>query len=275
MKKILFLLLAIIPALAYSQVSSWRNNPPQKSAEAPKAQSPSTSRSDVSSWRTQTAPIRPGDGFNQNPQPTRRVRIQNWNRVNPYGYYLGDFGWYQPFPYIWYDDFGWRQRSIIHVYESGRRDTVRREALYYTVGLGYTNNKQASFWGTIGRKKTYFILDYTMSYDIDRNQYYPNGRIDLVDFPLSKEDFIKQGTIYAGVGKRVGRIGVHGMIGFGGETIRYQGRDALGGISFPKSSGNFVTCKIGILKSFKFMDLKFDTDPIRKYSQISIGLNNL
>ena len=275
MKKILFLLLAIIPALAYSQVSSWRSNPPQKSVEAPKVQTQSPSRNDVSSWRTQTAPIRPGDGFNENPQPTRRVRIQNWNRANPYGYYLGAYGWYQPFPYIWYDDYGWRQRSVIHVYENGRRDTVKTEPLYYTVGLGYTNNKQVSFWGTIGRKKTYFILDYTMSYDIDQNQYYPSGRIDLVDFPLSKNDFIKQGALYLGVGKRIGKIGIHGMIGFGGETIRYQGRDALGGISFPKSSGNFTTCKIGIMKSFKFVDLKFDTDPIRKYSQISIGLNNL
>ena len=62
---------------------------------------------------------------------------------------------------------------------------------------------------------------------------------------------------------------------FGNEILRYQGKDAIGGISFPKSSGNFTTCKIGIMKSFKFFDLKFDTDPIRKYSQISIGLNNL
>lgn len=275
MKKALFLLLVIVPALAYSQVSSWRSNPPQQKVEAPKVQQPAPQRNDVSSWRTQTAPIRPGDPHRPQPDPTRRVRIQNWNRVNPYGYYFGTYGWYQPYPYIWYDDYGWRQRSIIHVYENGKRDTVKTQPLYYTVGLGHTNNKQASFWGTIGRKKTYFILDYTMSYDIDRNQYYPYGRINEVDFPLSKNDFIKQGTFYLGVGKRVGKIGVHGMIGFGHETIRYQGRDALGGISFPKSSGNFTTCKIGIMKSFKFFDLKFDNDPIRKYSQISIGLNNL
>jgi hypothetical protein len=275
MKKALFLLLAIIPALAHSQVSSWRSNPPQQKVEAPKVQQSVPQRNDVSSWRTQTALIRPGDPYSSQPQPTRRVRVQNWDRANPYGYYFGAYGWYQPYPYIWYDDYGWRQRSIIHIYENGKRDTVKTEPLYYTVGLGHTNNKQASFWGTIGSKKTYFIIDYTMSYDIDQNQYYPYGRINEVDFPLSKNDFIKQGTFYLGVGKRVGKIGVHGMIGFGHETIRYQGKDALGGISFPKSSGNFTTCKIGIMKSFKFFDLKFDTDPIRKYSQISIGLNNL
>lgn len=275
MKKILFLLLAIIPVLANSQVSSWRSNPPQKTTEAPRVQPQTPQRSETSSWRTQTAPIRPGDKFNPNPQPTRRVRVQNWNRANPYGYYLGAYGWYQPFPYTWYDDYGWRQRSVIQVYENGRRDTVRKETRYYTLGLGHTNNRQASFWGTIGSKKTYFVLDYTMSYDIDRNQYYPHGRIDLVDFPLSDNDFIKQGAIYVGVGKRIGKLGVHGMIGFGNEIIRYQGKDAIGGISFPKSSGNFTTFKIGAIKSFKFIDVKFDVDPIRKYSQIGIGLNNL
>jgi hypothetical protein len=276
MKKILFLLLAIIPALSYSQVSSWRSNPPQQQkAEAPKAQTPAPQRNDVSNWRTQTAPIRPGDPYSPNPQPTRRVRVQNWNGANPYGYYFGAYGWYQPFPYTWYDDYGWRQRSVIHVYENGKRDTVKRETLYYTVGLGHTNNRQASFWGTIGSKKTYFILDYTMSYDIDQNQYYPYGRINEVDFTLSKNDFIKQGTLYLGVGKRIGKFGVHSMIGFGNEVIRYQGKDDLGGISFPKSSGNFTTFKIGVIRNFKFFDIRFDVDPLRGYSQIGIGLNNL
>ena len=271
MKKILFLLLGIVPLLAHSQVSSWRNNPPQRTQETPKVQTQTPQRNDVSGWRTQTAPIRPGDNASQQPL----IRKYRSTPANPYGYYYGAYGWYQPYPYIWYDNYGWRQRSVVRVYENGRRDTIKTEPLYYTVGLGHTNNKQASFWGTVGGKKTYFILDYTMSYDIDRNQYFPYGRINQVDFPLSKNDFIKQGTFYLGVGKRVGKIGVHGMIGFGHEEIRYQGKDALGGISFPKSSGNFTTCKIGIMKSFKFVDLKFDTDPIRKYSQISIGLNNL
>ena len=206
MKKVLFLLLVIAPVLAFSQVSTWRSNPPQQKAEAPKVQQSSPQRNDVSSWRTQTAPIRPGDPYNPNPQPTRRVRVQNWNGVNPYGYYFGAYGWYQPFPYTWYDNYGWRQRSVIHVYENGKRDTLKKESLYYTVGIGHTNNKQASFWGTIGGKKTYFIIDYTMSYDIDKNQYYPYGRINEVDFTLSKNDFIKQGALYLGVGKRIGKF---------------------------------------------------------------------
>jgi hypothetical protein len=278
MKKVLLivgltlLLVLFCTIMLKAQVSSWRNNPPQPKVETPRILPSVPQRNDVSKWRTQTAPIRPGDKY-ELPLPTRRVRIQNWNRANPYGYYYGAYGWYQPFPYIWYDEYGWRQRSVIHVYENGRRDTIAKP-IYFTGGLGHTNNKQASFWGAYGANKGYFILDYTMSYDIDQNQYYPYGRINEVDFPLSKNDFIKQGTLYLGGGKRIGKIGVHGMIGFGHEVIRYQGRDALGGISFPKSNANFTTFKFGIIRDFKFFTLKLDRDPIRNFNQISIGLNN-
>ena len=64
MKNLLFLL-AFIPTFAFSQVSSWRTNPPQQRVEAPKVEQSQSfpQRNDVSSWRTQTAPIRPGDEF--------------------------------------------------------------------------------------------------------------------------------------------------------------------------------------------------------------------
>jgi hypothetical protein len=263
MKTILVILL-FIPNVMFSQVSSWRTNPPQQRVETPRITPSVPQRNNISRWRTNP------------PQsdPSRRLRGQNWGRSNQFGYYWGNWGWYQPFPYIWYDDFGWRQRSVIHVYENGRRDTIRKESVYTTFGIGYTNNKQASFWGAIGRSKGYFILDYTMSYDIDQNQYYPNGNIAIADFPISNNDFIKQGALYLGGGKRFGKLGVHGMIGFGNEIIRYQGKDDFGGISFPKSNTNFTTFKIGIIRDFKFFTLKLDRDPIRNYNQISIGLNN-
>ncbi len=266
MKTILSLIF-LIPTLLFGQVSSWRNNAPQQ-----KVQTPSLPQNNgVSRWRTQTEPIRPGQ-----PVPNQPL-VRRWRatRANPYNYFYGTFGWYQPFPYVWYDDYGWRHRSVIRIYENGKRDTVRKEPTYYTLGLGHTNNKQASFWGAVGGRKGYFILDYTMSYDIDQNQYYPNGRINEVDFPLSKNEFIKQGTLYLGGGKRFGKLGVHGMIGFGNEVIRYQGKDALGGISFPKSNSNFTTIKFGIIRDFKFFTLKVDRDPIRNFNQISFGLNNL
>jgi hypothetical protein len=274
MKKILLIIGLILLCVLFttisvnSQVSSWRNPSPQRIA--PQINHSIPQRSGVSRWRTQTEPIRPGNPIPQQPL----VRRYRPTIINPYGLMWGTWGWYQPFPYIWYDDYGWRQRSVIRVYENGKRDTVRKEPTYYTLGLGYTNDNQASFWGAVGGNKGYFILDYTMSYDIDRNQYFPYGNIATADFPISKEDFIKQGTLYLGGGKRFGKLGVHGMIGFGNEIIRYQGRDAIGGISFPKSNSNFTTFKFGIIRDFKFFTLKLDRDPIRNYNQISIGLNN-
>ena len=253
-----------------AQVSSWRNNPPQQRVESPRIQPSIPQRSNVSRWRTQTEPIRPGQQVPNQPL----VRRWRGTAINPYGLMWGTWGWYQPFPYMWYDDFGWRHRSEVRIYENGRRDTVSKN-IYYTFGVGHTNNKQASFWGAVGGDKGYFILDYTMSYEIDRNQYYPNGNLAIVDFPISKDEFIKQGALYFGGGKRFGKLGIHGMIGFGNEVIRYQGKDDLGGISFPKSNSNFTTFKLGVIRDFKNFTLKLDRDPIRNFNQISIGLHNL
>jgi hypothetical protein len=265
-----FLFLCI--GIASAQVSNWRPNPPQQTqtrVETPRIQpSVPQQNENVSKWRMQTEPIRPGQSFPEQPL-VRRYRPTTYN---PYGLQYGVWGWYQPYPYIWYDDYGWRQRSEIRIYENGKRDTVSK-SIYFTAGIGHTNNNQVSFWGAIGNKG-YFIMDYAMTYAIDQNQYYPYGQINNVDFPLSKTDWKKESTLYIGGGKRIGKLGIHGMIGFGNEVIRWQGKDDLGGISFPKSNSGFTTFKVGIIRDFKWFTLKLDTDPIRKYSQISIGLNN-
>lgn len=273
MKKLLMLLL-VIPMISFSQVSSWRQtggSVPTSSQSTQRVQpSAPQQQNNVSSWRTQTAPIRPGDNFEGQPL-TRRYRPTTYN---PYGLQYGVWGWYQPYPYIWYDNYGWRQRSVVRIYENGRRDTITSTPVLFSAGIGHTNNKQTAFWGLIGGNKGYFIMDYVMTYAIDHNQYYPYGQINNVDFPLSKTDWKKESTLYVGGGKRIGKLGIHGMIGFGKEIIRWQGKDDLGGISFPKSNTNFTTFKIGLIRDFKFVTLKIDTDPIRGYSQISIGLNN-
>jgi hypothetical protein len=283
MKKVLLvtglilILILFCTIMLYSQVSSWRQTGGSVPASSQTSQSTQTrvqpsipQQNNVSSWRTQTAPIRPGDNFEGQPL-TRRWRA---TQVNPYGLMWGTWGWYQPYPYIWYDDFGWRQRSEVRIYESGKRDTIRKERVYTSFGFGHTTNKQISYWGVVGGKKGYFIMDYIMTYNIDQNQYYPNGNLAIADFPVSKEIFKKEHTFYLGGGKRIGKLGVHGMVGFGNEIQRYQGKDAIGGISFPKSNTNFTTFKVGLIRDFKWFTLKLDTDPIRKYSQISIGLNN-
>ena len=273
MKTLSFVFL-LIPTLIFGQVSTWRQTggsvPASSQSTQTRVQPSVPQQNNVSSWRTQTAPIRPGDNFNGQPL-TRRWKA---TQVNPYGLMWGTWGWYQPFPYIWYDDFGWRQRSVIHIYENGKRDTIRKERVNTAFGFGYTNNKQATYWGMVGGKKGYFIMDYVMTYAKDQNQYFPYGQINNVDFSLSKEDWKKESTFYIGVGKRIDKIGIHGMIGFGSEVIRWQGKDDLGGISFPKSNSTFTTFKIGIIKDFKFFTLKLDNDPIRGYTQIGIGLNN-
>ena len=268
--KTLLITLLLVPTLLFGQVSSWRANPPQQRTETPRTQQNIPQREDVSRWRTQTEPIRPGQPVPNQPL----VRRYRPTVTNPYGLYHGTWGWYQPYPYIWYDSYGWRQRSEIRIYENGKTDTVSKN-LYYTAGIGHSNNKQISFWSAIGNDRGYFIMDYMTTYDIDHNQFYPHGNIALVDFPLSKNDFKSESTFYAGVGKRYARLGLHVMVGFGREDIRYQGKDALGGISFPKSNSNFTTLKIGLIRDFKFFTLKLDRDPIRNYNQISIGLNNL
>ena len=275
MKKILMLLL-VIPMISFSQVSSWRQTGGSVSSQTTQSQQrvvqPSVSQQNenVSKWRMQTEPIRPGQSFPEQPLVRRyRPTIQN-----PYGLQYGVWGWYQPYPYIWYDNYGWRQRSVVRIYENGRRDTITSTPVLFSAGIGHTNNKQSAYWGLIGGNKGYFIMDYVMTYAIDQNQYYPYGQINNVDFPLSKEDWKKESTFYIGGGKRIGKLGIHGMIGFGHEVIRWQGKDDLGGISFPKSNSSFTTFKIGLIRDFKFVTLKLDTDPIRGYSQISIGLNN-
>jgi hypothetical protein len=273
MRKILFFLL-VFPVLALSQVSSWRTNPPTQS-QIPQAQQarvqPSIpqQQSNVSSWRN-NPPLQ------SQPQLNSRGRdgVQNWYEPNRFGYYWGNYGWYQPYPYIWYDNYGLRQRSIVYIYENGKRDTIVKQPVYLTAGIGYTSNKQTSFSGAIGGKKGYFIVDYTTTTAIDQNQYFPYGNLTTVDFPISKENFKKESTLYLGVGKRFNKLGIHGMIGFGNEIVRYQGKDAIGGISFPKSNSTFTTFKIGLIRDFTFVTLKLDVDPIRGYSQIGIGLSN-
>jgi hypothetical protein len=258
--KNLFLIFAMVPMFVFGQISRWRT-------ESPRHATPN--QNNISRWRTETSPVRPG--FNPQ-QPT--FRTYRPTIINHYGLYYNTWGWYRPFPYIWFDNYGYRQRSEIRVYENGKIDTVLKEPILFSAGLGHTSNNEALFWGTVGNKKYYFILDYNMTYDIDQNSYYPNGKLVYADFPISKDLYRKESTLYLGGGKRFGKIGIHGMIGFGREILRYQGKDDLGGISFPKSNLNYTTFKFGILREFKFFTLKLDRDPIRGYNQFGIGLKN-
>lgn len=265
MKNILFLL-TFLPVLSFSQVSSWRSNPPQRS-EAPRIQQSIPQRSDVSRWRTQTEPIRPGQQV-----PTKPL-IRRWRPTitNPYGLMWGNWGWYQPYPYFWYDDFGYRNRGVVHIYENGRRDTIRHKKPILNFGLQHSTNKQIGGFFAIGNKG-YFITEFSSTYVRDNSTFFPHGSITQVDFPLV-DDLVKSNSFYVGFGKRIKRTGLHFMLGHVNEIVRYRGKDRIGFITFPKYDDSFTTVKIGTLHDFKNTTIKFDYDPIQKNATFGLGIN--
>lgn len=272
MKKLLLILL-LVPTLALSQVSSWRSNPPSTRP----SQTPSVmgQRSDVSMWRNQS----PRE-FNR-PQPTKpgsNIIIRDpywgwnswgWNRWGMWGAPMFGWNYWQP---MWYwNDWGYRQPARVYVYENGKRDTIQGKKPIVNFVLSKTTNNQIGASIAIGNK-SYFIADFVTTYEIDRSTFFPYGTIDKVDFPLIS-DLVKERTIYLGAGKRFKRTGLHALIGFGSENVLFRGKDKIGEITFPKSYTEFTTIKIGAMRDFKNFTLKFDTDPIRGYSQFGLGLN--
>jgi hypothetical protein len=279
MKKILLIFGLILLCVLFTfvavnaQVSSWRNNPPSRVQSSPSIQG---QRSDISMWRNSS----PRE-FNrpQQTKPGSNIIINDpwmwndwgwgWNRWGMWGAPMFGFNYWNP--YWYYNDWGYRQPARIYVYENGKRDTIVGKKPIISFGLHKTSDDQIGGFFTIGNKG-YFIMDFSSSYEIDRSTYFPYGTLDKVDFPLIN-DLVKKRSFYLGAGKRFKRNGVHAMVGFGNERILFRGKDRIGEITFPKSNSNYTSIKIGAFHDFKNFTLKFDTDPIRNYSQIGIGLN--
>jgi len=272
MKKFIFIFL-LFPIFSFSQVSSWRSNPPSISSSG----SFVSPRSESSFWRNT-----PSREFNrpQSNKPGSNIIINNnpwgwnnwgwgWNRWDLWG--APSFGWDFYSPHWYYNSWGYRQPARIYVYEDGKRDTIRGKKPIISFGFHRTTNEQVGGFFTIGNKG-YFIMDFTSTYEMDRSTFFPFGTIDRVDFPL-KNDLIKMKSIYLGAGKRFGRTGIHGLIGFGNEKVLWRGSDDVGDITFPKSNSEFTSIKLGAMHDFKNITLKFDTDPLRRYSQVGLGLN--
>jgi hypothetical protein len=267
--KRLLLLLILTPLITFSQVSSWRNNPPTRVEVGSSIQG---QRSDISMWRNnppreenRPRPTKPGS----NVIITQPYTGWGWNRWDLWGAPMFGWNYYQP---MWYfNDWGYRQPARVYVYENGKRDTIRGKKPIINFTLNKTTNKQIGVSFTVGNKN-YFIMDFVSTYEPDKSTFFPNGRITQVDFPLIN-DLVKEKTIYFGFGKRHKKIGFHTMIGFGNERVLWRGKDAIGEITFPKYNTNFTTMKIGVMKDFNNITIKFDHDPIRKYSQFGLGLN--
>lgn len=264
-------LLCLIPVLSFSQVSSWRSNPPQRSFSAPSIQG---QRSDISGWRN-TNPRE----FNR-PQPTRpgsNIIVTDpwfdwgwgWNRWGMWG--APAFGWNFWNPYWYYNDWGYRQPGRIYVYENGRRDTIRGKKPIYNFGVQKSTANQIGGFFAVG-SKSYFITEFNTTYQKDNSTFFPYGKIQDVDFPLVK-DQVRLQTFYVGIGKRFKRTGVHVMLGTADERVRWRGKDAVGYITFPKYHTTNMSAKFGIIQDIKTSTIKIDHDPFIGTTTMGLGLN--
>jgi hypothetical protein len=266
MKKILFLLL-MIPVLSFAQVSSWRSNPPSpRPAPSQSFTRPSTpSYNQGSQWRNQIRPI----------PRTPTILYPNyglgWGANRWYGWGAPMYGWDYWDPYPMYDVYGLRRPARVYYYKDGRRDTIVGEKTNWTLGIQRSGYKQLGGFVTVGNKN-YFVAEYNESFDRDNSTFFPYGDITKVDFPLVG-DYKKVRSFYVGVGRRVKKTGVHLMIGNFNERVRYRGKDALGYITFPKYEDNFITAKVGVVRSFNNFTLKVDYDPIVLRSTVGLGIN--
>jgi hypothetical protein len=260
MKQLLFLLL--LPTLMFGQVSSWRSG----GTTAPRQSTGGYSQPNMG-----------GSSFRN--QPRYNNNYTNRYYGNPYygGYYGGLYPWYNGFgyynmlPYYYYDNYGYRQRGRIRVYENGKRDTLHVKPMRYAFGLQKSTSNDIGGWLAIGHEG-YFLLEYQQTNQPHPTLYFPYGHLGIVDFPLTS-DWSSNRILYAGLGRRYGRNGLHVSLGIGNEEVRFQGKDAIGYITFPKYSSNFITAKFGVIHDFKYTTIKLDYDPIRNTGIFGIGIN--
>lgn len=270
MKKFVFSFIFVLTVSisSFSQTSSWRTTPPNSNSSSSTSKTTNTT-STTSTWRNT-----PSSQFNK-PKTNQIVTIHDpwfdmgWNRWNRWG--GPTLGWNSYIPSWYYNDWGYRQPSRIYYYNDGKVDTIKGKKPIISFGIQHTTNKQMGLFFTIGNKG-YFVFDFNTTYERDRSTYFPFGTINLVDFPLIS-DLVKQNSFYFGAGKRIGRVGVHAMVGYASERILWRGKDDVGEITFPKSKDNFITFKAGLMKDFKNLSLKVDYDPIINYGQVAVGFN--
>lgn len=293
--KNLFLILIFIPSIIFGQqVSRWRSSGPSPSSSY-RSQSvnpyspvrPSMERNDnrISNWRSsppshnQGGPISGGHYY----IPTYPQRYYydiygydylGWNRW--YGWGAPLYGWNYFEPYYYYDRWGYRQPARIYVYKDGKADTVKGVKPNLTFGLQGSTDGQIGLWGRVGNK-TYFIFEYNQNIVKDNSQYFPNATIvdwyhDNSMFPLVS-DLKRNRSVYLGVGRRIGRTGLHLMVGNMSENVRWRGRDDVGYLTFPKYKDRYMTMKIGAIHDFKNVSLKADVDPIVGNLSLGLGIN--
>jgi hypothetical protein len=279
--------------MTLAQVSDWRK--PSTSSSSSSSGSSNTSTPNrttdptpsISSWRNepqrQTTPVY---------TPPKRPVYQPFYYGPNYGRW---YNWGAPYmgfdywtPGFYYNNWGYREPARIYYYNDGRRDTIRGRKTHFSLGLQTPVFKnEFGGWLSVG-DRTYFIIEFLGSTDKDYSDYFPNktiwnyyndrmvvnGQSYTINqlFPLQK-DFERNNIIYAGLGKKVKRIGVHLMFGINNQTLRYRYKDDIGYISFPKSNKKLLTGKFGIMKDWGPFTGKLDIDPITGRVIVGAGLN--
>jgi hypothetical protein len=181
------------------------------------------------------------------------------------------YGYNYFMPGFYYDNWDYREPVRVYHYNDGKVDTIRGQKTRYSFGIQRTTDKQIGGWLTIG-KRAYFITEYSQSYERDNSSYFPYGNITQIDFPLV-DDLVQTKVFYVGIGKKIKRTGVHLMIGSVNEVVKYRGKDAIGLITFPKYTDDYMTVKMGVIHDFKTLSLKLDVDPVLKTTTFGLGLN--
>jgi hypothetical protein len=258
-----------------SQVSSWRSqgssgfSQPRPSSPQPRvSQQPQRdyreSQRDVSSWRY------------QNPRNNRPIYYYDgpyfgwgWNRWNNWGAPM--YNWNYWTPYNYYDDWGYRQPGRIYIMDNGGRDTVYGKRPILGFGLQSSTNNQIGAFFRAGNK-SYFIAEFNSRFEKDNSTFFPDGRLQNVDFPLVN-DLVKLNSFYLGAGKKFNRFGLHLMVGSIKEVVRYRGKDDIGYITFPKYQDNYLGVKVGGLYDLKNLTIKCDVDPVNLNVTLGLGVN--
>lgn len=293
MKNLIFFFL-LTPMITFCQVSKWRSNPPSSFGGSPSYRGSSPSFNSPSYRAAPTQPIRENNGVSKwRSNPPRNggsIYHGNWNqpryprryyydwaddyfwgfnRWNNWGAPLYGWNYWQPFWY--YDTWGYRQPARVYVYDNGKSDTIKGVKPNITFGIQGSTNKEFGAWGRIGNK-TYFIMEYNQTVERDNSLFVPNGQIQDADFPIVG-NLNHFRSVYLGIGRRIGRTGIHLMIGNMNENVKYRGKDALGYITFPNYKDNYMCLKFGAIHDFKHISVKSDIDPIVGKLTVGLGIN--
>ena len=183
-------------------------------------------------------------------------------------------------PGFYYDTWGYRQPMRIYHYENGKKDTIRGKKTNVSFGLQTTTSRGVGGFLTLGDRK-YFIVDFNSRNPKNMSVFYRNVYLDQVILWNDKrlEDINKEWSLYAGLGKKFNRTGVHLMLGYIKEDNYYQYLDETyilsnnGRYSIINFSRDYLSAKIGVLHDLKKVTLKGDYDPFRNDFTFGLGIN--